>query len=434
MAFATPATKSVRARKGPVGVRRMACAALVCLPVLSLAEGVEFSGQLRSYVIERDSAAAGPLAMANTLQPGTVAVDPSTATVQVELKAAGKLGAVSLQTSATLQAQKAQETGDAIGTLGRVNEAYATGQVMGWQWSAGKKVVSWDVGFGFRPNDLVQQEIRRILAPETLEGHPLWMAEYFDADTAWSIVWVNPTAAQAATGAQEAALDARVYWRQGAVDWHGFARQGDHTGTSLGAAVSWVASDAVELHASLRAFAHADTLSSSATGAELSASNPWRPSTQGGGQQVLVGGTWTNASQVSLLLEAWHDDSALTDAQWSTWSARNLALPQWLQRRIPAAAVAGNLAWQGNAFGVSTNLRQDNLFARLSWQYERWQPALDVLYTPADQGNIVTASVVWTGEHIKLEGGARSYGGPQDAIVRQLPVQRQAYVVGTWAF
>ena len=29
---------------------------------------------------------------------------------------------------------------------------------LGWQWSAGKKVLSWDVGYGFRPNDVVQQE------------------------------------------------------------------------------------------------------------------------------------------------------------------------------------------------------------------------------------------------------------------------------------
>jgi hypothetical protein len=95
--------------------------------------------------------------------------------------------------------------------------------------------------------------------------------------------------------------------------------------------------------------------------------------------------------------------------------------------------VAGNLAWQASAFGAASNLRQDNLFARLSWQHERWQTALDLLYTPADQGLVATASVVWTGEHIKLEAGLRAHGGPQDAIVRQLPVQRQGYVVATWA-
>jgi hypothetical protein len=92
------------------------------------------------------------------------------------------------------------------------------------------------------------------------------------------------------------------------------------------------------------------------------------------------------------------------------------------------------LASQARAFSTASTLRQDNVFLRLSWQHERWQPALDVLYTPADQGFIATASVLWTGEHIKLEMGLRAHGGPENAIARQLPVQRQGYVVATWAF
>jgi hypothetical protein len=280
----------------------------------------------------------------------------------------------------------------------------------------------------------VQQEVRRTLAAEAVTGRPVLMAEHFDTDTAWSLVWVNPIEPRANTGAQEAALAARVYQRSGAVDWHGFARQGEHTGTSLGVAAAWVASDAVELHASLRAYQHVDSSVSINTGSALSTTNPWQSTQLGAGQQILVGGTWTNEAQVSLLVEAWHDDTALTDAQWSAWTARNQALPLWLARRVPASAVAGNLAWQGNAFGVSNSLRQDNVYARLSWQHDRWQPALDVLYMPADQGVITTASVLWSGERFKLEGGLRAYYGPEDAVVRQLPVQRQGYVVATWAF
>jgi len=414
-------------------VTRTALYALAaCLPLLAMADGAEFAGQVRGFRVNRPSADAGPLAQANALQPGTAAVDGSTTTLQAELRASGTLGVVGLQATATVQAQQLE--GSSGQTDSGFNEAYASGTALGWQWSAGKKVVSWDVGYGFRPNDVVQQEVRRTLAPETLEGRPLLMAEHFDADTAWSLVWVNPTQVPSATGAQEAALAARVYWRAGAVDWHGFARQGEHTGGSVGAAASWVASDALELHASLRAYQHADSSASVVTGTGWVASNPWRTTLTDTGQQILIGGTWTHESQVSLLVEAWHDDTALTDAQWTAWTARNQALPLWLARGVPAGAVAGNLAWQGKAFGVANSLRQDNLFARLSWQHERWQTALDVLYTPADQGAIATASVLWTGDHFKLEAGLRAHGGPDDAVVRQLPVQHQGYVVGTWAF
>jgi hypothetical protein len=412
----------------------MLCATLgACLlSAVVQADNTEISGQIRSDWISRQAADSGPLAQANRLQAGTAAIDASAATVLAELRASGSAGTVRWNATATAQVQAPE--GGSTATQGWINEAYASGTAIGWQWSAGKKVVSWDVSFGFRPNDVVQQEARRTLAPETLEGRPLLMAEHFDADTAWSLVWVNPAEAQANTGAREAALAARVYRRAGAVDWHGFVRQGEHSGTSVGAAAAWVASDALELHASVRAFVHADSNSSVNTGTGLSFANPWRASQSDAGQQVLVGGTWTSESQISLLVEGWHDDTALTDAQWNAWAARNQALPLWVARGVPTSAVAGNLAWQGNAFSVSKNLRQDNLFARLSWQQDRWQTALDVLYTPADQGSIATLSVLWSGEQFKIESGLRVHGGPDSAVVRQLPVQRQAYVVATWAF
>ncbi len=408
------------------------CAVIGASSLSAFAHSAEVSGQVRGAWVDRQVAEAGPLAQANQLQAGSATVEPSAATVQAELRASGNAGPFTVHAVATVQARNPQ--GGTTVSDGWLNEAYASGKALGWQWSAGKKVVSWDVGYGFRPNDMVQQEVRRALASEALSGKPLLMAEHFDADTAWSLVWVNPLEAQSNTGAKEAALAARVYRRAGAVDWHGFARNGEHTGASLGAAASWVATDALELHASVRAYQHANSLSSKNTGTGLSATNPWQARCTGAGQQLLVGGTWTHESQIGVMVEAWHDDTALSDAQWNDWTARNQALPVWLNRRVPASAVAGNLAWQGHAFGASSNLRQDNVFVRLSWQHERWQPALDVLYTPADQGYVTTASLLWSGDHVKLEAGLRTHGGPEAAIVRQLPVQRQGYVVATWAF
>jgi hypothetical protein len=103
----------------------------------------------------------------------------------------------------------------------------------------------------------------------------------------------------------------------------------------------------------------------------------------------------------------------------------------------PAKAVAGNLAWQSSAFnasGASASLHRQNLYARLSWTHDAWQPAVDVLWHPADGGRMVTASLVWQGDRVKVEGGLRVNGGPAHAVVRQLPVQKQGYVMGTWAF
>jgi hypothetical protein len=370
----------------------------------------------------------GPYATANTLKPGLLALPADVATLRTELRASanGLTGNISLQ----------QQDGDANASASsaRVNELFASHDAGAWQFSAGKKIVAWDVGYGFRPNDMVQQEERRTLVSRTPEGRPMLVAEHFNANTAWSAVWVNPTASMDALGAQEPALAARVYQRNGAADWYGFARVGAHTGASLGAALAWVASESLELHSSVRHSNQVDSTAVDPKTSGLVVSNPWQPSTVHNVSQWLVGGTWTHQSQVSLLAEAWWDGSAPSDAQWDSWVQRNQQLGVMAALGAPAAAVAGNLAWQAEGLGLSQNLRRSNVYLRLSWQNGAWQPALDVLYTPADQGRVVTASLNWQGDRVQVQGGLRAYGGPVDAVMVQLPSRQLAYVAMNWAF
>jgi len=280
----------------------------------------------------------------------------SSAALETELRASGH----GVNGVVTLQQQRQQ--GQATDSRAWVNELYASHDGGAWQLSAGKKIVAWDVGYGYRPNDMVQQEERRTLVTSMPEGRPLLMAEHFSADTAWSLVWVNPVKSAQELGAQEPALAARAYRRDGAVDWHGFARLGAHSGASVGAAAAWVASESLEVHGS------------------------WRGSDKGA-TQYLLGGNWTNADQLGLLAEAWSDAQS-----------------------------------------------QRNLYARLSWQHDAWQPAIDWLYMPNDQGRVVTASLVWQGDRVQLQGGLRTYGGPANAQVMRQPVRSVAYAAVTWMF
>jgi len=94
--------------------------------------------------------------------------------------------------------------------------------------------------------------------------------------------------------------------------------------------------------------------------------------------------------------------------------------------------VAGNLGWQGQSF-AGQNLRRGNLYLRGAWDHEGWQPVLDMLYTPADGGRVVTASLAWQGNQLHLDGGVRLYGGPASAALSQLPVRRVIYLAATWA-
>jgi hypothetical protein len=401
--------------------------ALACATVCHAAP--EFSGQVRPEYMDQQAAARGPLAKAVSLVAGIAELPKSGATLETELHGSGH----GLTSIVTFQQQRLES--DRLRSHAFVNELYGSGGGASWQFSAGKRIVGWDVGYGFRPNDVVEQEVRRTLLTTTAEGRPLLMAEHFNASTAWSFVWVNPTKPRGQRGAEEPALAMRVYQREGAVDWHGFARYGAHTGGSAGAAAAWVASEALELHASARWASKADSIAIDAAANGPVPSDPWQSVTLRHVTQALVGGTWTNADQLSLLAEAWWDGTAPSNAQWNAWNQRNRQLAS-LAGASPTltGAVAGNLAWQTEAFGASTNLRRANLFARLSWQYDKWQPAIDILYTPADAGRVVTAALGWQGDRLRVDAGVRLYGGPGDAILAQLPTRRIAYLAGTWAF
>lgn len=412
--------------------RLLAALLLAASPVLARGAGPETSGQVRTLWENHHYGKEGPLAAANQVLAGTATTPPSDLAVQTELRISHHLGGITLGAIGTLQLQKTAGAGTSHQVW--LNEGVVSGEAAGWQWSGGKKIVSWDVGYGFRPNDIVQQESRRSLVTTTLEGRPVLMAEHFNAQTAWSLVWVNPTHDHASTGANEPAWAARVYRRDGTVDWHGFARLGARTGASIGAAAAWVASDAVELHASWRGYRHTDVRINSVTGPALARTVPWQTGLSDKGLQALIGGTWTTENQFSFLIEAWWDASAPSNAQWATWKTRNLALPLALSNGAPASAVAGNLAWQANAFGAASSLQRSNLYARMSWQHDAWQATLDCLYSPADRGRMATATVAWQGDRVRLEGGLRINGGPADAVIRQLPVQREAYALAIWMF
>lgn len=366
--------------------------------------------------------------------PGLMAAPANRALLEAELHASAK----GLSASATLQGQ-ADGSGNTHASAW-INELYGSLDAGAWQLSAGKKIVGWDVGYGFRPNDVVQQEQRRSFVSTTAIGRPLAMAEYFDATLAAALVWVNPAQGRASSSAQdstadEQALAARVYYRAGAADLHGFARYGAQNGTSLGAAVAWVATEALEIHASGRYLRHNPGLVMGAASALLQRSSPWQPQMQANLTQALLGASWTTEGQHSLLLEAWWDGTAPSGKQWQEWGRRNRALaasipvlPQFQHE------LAYNIAWQSQLLSGAANLRRQNVFARWSWQRGAWQPALDLLWTPEDGGRIVTATLVWQGDQVKLDAGIRAYAGSSASVIRQLPVAKMAYVAATWSF
>ncbi|MFZ6749032.1 hypothetical protein [Undibacterium sp. Ren11W] len=418
------------------------------------AQTVNGSGQLRALMSQQSANPKSPQHQASQLRDGIGAPQAEQAQQLGTLEAELHFGTKGINGIATLQAQsdgRGNSNSDAW-----LNELVAAWGEGGWQLSAGKKVVEWDVAYGFRPNDVVQQEKRRSLIAVSAIGRPLLMAEYFDATLAASLVWVNPGVSDSTTSGsttsgstnsnlttsggipdkgEEQALAGRVYYRLGALDLHGFARYGKHSGASLGTALAWVASDALELHASARYLRHSDGLLMEAQPALLLLGSPWHSETRKNISQVLLGLNWSNEAQHSLIMEAWWDASAPSPQQWRAWSARNLQLLAAAPKLVgQTSALAGNLQAQNQLLSSSANLHRQNLFARWSWQKASWQPALDLLWTPADNGLVTTASLGWQGDQLRVDAGWRWYGGAADSVFAQLPLRKLAYVSMTWAF
>ncbi len=391
----------------------------------------ESSVQLRSQVQSTERSRQGPLAAAEALQPGIDGAARQSLLLEAEWRA--RRGPV----SATLYAQHQQRDHGAARSQAAVNELYASGDwggADGWQYSVGRKVVSWDVGYAFRPNDMVAQEERRTLLGTYTRGRPVLQLERFSAETAWSLVWVNP-ANTAGQGADEEALALRVYQRAGAWDWHGFARLGREQRASAGAAFSWVASEALELHASARLNERSFVWRLAPQAPVPSPTLPWRREVQAGSSQLLLGGTWTTASQLSLLVEYWWDSQALSHADAAAWRDRSAALVAQASL-APAAlrpAFAGNLAWQTQGF-ANSSLQRHNVFARLSATQGAWSWAGDVLWAPQDGGRLLTASVAWQGDRWNLQAGLRQWAGPADSLIAQLPTRRLAFAAAALAF
>lgn len=422
-----------------------------CLPIAGLALALAAplaradtdgpSGEVRLRADARSAATRGPLAVAEALAPGTVTAPADTLGAEIEwrhtlrTRAAGTPLALGVNALAWQQRALGNDADERVHGQARFNELHVAVDLGAWQLGAGKKVLGWDVGYGFRPNDFVQQEARRTLLGSTPEGRPLVMAEYFGSRSAQALVWVNPhhrDDADAATrGARESAWAWRGYWRIDGLDAYGFARWGQRTRASAGAAAAWVASDALELHASWRALQHHDgwRFDPAAAGHPVAA-NPWRPALLGATAQWLVGGQWTGERQQSVMLEYWHDGTTLADAQWTHWQTHNAALAggPW-----PAAAAAGNLAWQATPMGAAS-LRRDNLYVRLAWQPTPWQLTLDALIHPHDRGRLVTAGVQWQGDRWRVDAAWRAAGGPAASLLAQVPTRRSVLLAATLAF
>lgn len=356
--------------------------------------------------------ADGALAAAN----GPLGAGSDRLTTELELR--GQYEALSgIVTWRHATIEHADDSDDVI-----LNEGFASHQLGGWYFTLGKKIMSWDVGYAFRPLDVIQQEDRRRLITTTLEGVPLLAAEKFGETSAWTFVIANPEKERGSLGRDEPAAALRGYWRIGPADLYAVVRDGISTKWRAGVAMAYVANESLEWHASVLHAQHLvkfvpeqSTVNGIPLGYDLAKADA--------GWQALLGFTWTNAERVSIMVEAWHDDRSWDSEGWRRWRG---SLAEMTALQIPIGNQIGLTARAAEGLGTP-NLRRDSIDARISHTGEKLIPSADVLYSPADGGVIATARLGWTGDRINAEVGWRVMLGAADSIARQLPNRRILY-------
>jgi hypothetical protein len=349
---------------------------------------------------------------------------------RIEQELRGRTGSLSLLLTAT---ESGQEGAKPAGRF-LANEAHADFSLAGERFAAGKKILSGDVGYGFRPIDVLQRENRlQVMAPQ-LEGIPMLSWDNFSTDGAWSVVIANPGHQRRGEARDDGSVALKLYRRAGVADLHGVLRDSSRYGLELGTAVSMVPSDALELHASLlvqrRGERRVPLADNASTRDLLTADSALVTETFSTPRKALLGGTWTTEGGFSALGEYWWDGTAPTAADWQRLSrqaeqrAALLGLPG-----VPVVAVAGATAASTRIFDQG-NLAQRGMLARLAWSEPggNWSASADALRSLGDGGWTLTAAIGWQGERVRLDAGLRRYGGRADSAYHLLPERGVAFV------
>lgn len=354
---------------------------------------------------------------------------------RIEQEARGRLGPLNLLATVTASGQEGAKPDSKF----VAHEAYADFTLGGERFSAGRKLLSGDVGYAFRPLDVLQRESRLQLAPPPLAGIPMLSWDNFGADSAWSLILANPghgpgNAGSTAATRDDASLALRLFHRFASTDFHGVVRSSARNGLELGAGFAMVPDAAIEVHGSLLTQQRGERRVPLAAGAAaaqlLSAERALQVERHGRIGKALLGATWTAESGVSAMGETWWDGSANSTDEWRRLRANAVArnalrgLPG-----VPDVAIAGANAASTRLFEQG-NLARRGLLARLAWTEPagKWSAAADWMASLEDGGRNLTLSAGYAADKWRLDAGIRAYGGKADSAFGLLPERRAAFV------
>jgi hypothetical protein len=298
----------------------------------------------------------------------------------------------------------------------------------GFGWTVGRKVMSWGVGFGFKPLDVIQRENRRGVNQAALVGVPLLAVQKMTADSSWTLAWTHPGAGDGTAGDKDSGVSLHWFQLAGGNDHYAVIRLSPLHQVETGVGATWILDDEISIYgAGLYERRYEKTLNAlSENGGLFAGADPMLVRSSRNGGRAVAGIQWTGASGWSLLAEAWYDSHAYSKKEWqdlNELTTRQLAAAAL----APAAALAANVAWSSQAF-LPSNLLRENLLTRLSWDSRNgFKPYAEWLLTPRDGGQVLTLGALLEGDKQTLSIGMRQLGGPANSVYHLAPLQRMLW-------
>lgn len=316
----------------------------------------------------------------------------------------------------------------------RVKEFVLASNLGEWEWSVGRRISSFGLGYAFRPLDLIQQQDLLTHEQESLTGvNQLSLETYRDLDS-FGLYLVNPGQYNSDKPSKRSALLGRYAASRELIDWQTILRYSEDNRLQAGVGGIRIINNALSLHGSLLwSSRYQRWLNQLATedASLLAETDPWFQQTYNNGVNGMLGANWTWSDKQNLIVEYWHNDFALSGQQWrehlSLMQAQKRLLSLDNPSAVPAEVIEGNIAWSARVFANFSRM-QNNLMTRWSYSGDKVQPRLTLLYSPDDAGLMTEASFTVDDYALKFLAGIRYFSGPDDSAYSQLIEQGKLYL------
>ena len=313
----------------------------------------------------------------------------------------------------------------------RVNEIFVSKGIDNWDFTIGRKIDSWGVGYGFRPLDVVQQYNQQTTSRESVIGKDRLSVEYYFDISSWTLMWINPNQTKEEDAQQPALFVSKFSTSEANYDLHLVSQYHRVNGVQLGAGGVNIVTDSLSLHGSLLYSQRYEKKIHQLAGQSdqlLSTEYPYVNRKYNNGLQLLLGLSWSGENKHNIIAEYWFDEFAYTRQQWKAHFKLTRQQQSLLGKTtLPDSLIHGNIAWMANV-SRTQNLAQHNLM--LQWRYDAdyWKPTINVLFAPADKSNMTTLSVTRSYTAVNIESGFRIFSGANDSVYGGLIVSSIFYI------